>query len=162
MKKIGIIGGAGPLASALLYETIIHESYLQALKVPEIFLINYPFTRGLTFKEGKENEKILRDELSYCVKTLVQNDVDIAVIACNTLHLYMQLLPKSSIPFLLLPHLIMEKAIENGHHHLLILGTQNTCRSHLYQRSEMTVLYPPQKEQKLIDEVIDHVLQGKV
>ena len=65
MKKLGIIGGAGPLASALLYETLIQESYALGRQVPEIVLINYPFSRGLSLEEGKNNEEIIHQELSY-------------------------------------------------------------------------------------------------
>jgi aspartate racemase len=92
----------------------------------------------------------------------VQNEVEIGILACNTLHLYMQRLPTSSIPFLSLPHTILEKAMENKHHRLLMLGTENTCHSSLYRHPGITILYPHQKEQQLIDEVIDRLLEGKV
>lgn len=162
MKKIGMIGGAGPLASALFYQTFIQESYFQARQVPEILLINYPFTRGLTLAERQANKTVLEDELSYCIKVLEQHQVEIGVIACNTLHLYLQRVPKTSIAFISLPQMIMEEALANGHQRLLLLGTQNTCRSELYQGAGITMLYPPPLEQGLVDEVIDHVLTGKV
>jgi aspartate racemase len=96
------------------------------------------------------------------MNALVQNEVEIGILACNTLHLYMQQLPTSAIPFLSLPHTILEKAMENKHHRLLMLGTENACRSSLYRHPGITMLYPPQKEQQLIDEVIDRVLLGKI
>ncbi len=36
MKKAGIIGGAGPLASALLYELVIEECYHHKKNIPAI------------------------------------------------------------------------------------------------------------------------------
>lgn len=162
MKKVGIIGGAGPLASALLYETIIRESYRQGLQVPEIQLINFPFTRGLTVEEGHTNENVLLEELRYCMKKLEQSGVEIGVLACNTLHLYLPLLPKSAIFFLSLPNLIVGEAIEKGDLCLLMLGTENSCRSHLYQRPSITLRYPPKNEQTLVDAIIDRVLEGNL
>ncbi len=161
MKKIGIIGGAGPLASALFYETIVQECYQQAQTVPEIHLLNFPFTRGLTNAEGHKNGTVLIDELQYCLDVFSQNDVELGILACNTLHLYLKLLTKV-IPFISLPDLVMNEAMTRGNYSLLILGTQNTCRSNLYCHSDLQMLYPPQKHQIELDAIIDRVLQGKV
>lgn len=162
MEKLGIIGGAGPYASALFYQTMIQESYLQARSVPEILLMNYSFTRGLTTEENERNESLLLDELDYCVQTLERNEVKIGVLVCNTLHLYLRKLAKRSLRFFSLPDLVMEKARENGHYRLLILATQNTCQSDLYQHPHITPLYPSASDQLIVDRVIDHVLEGKI
>lgn len=162
MKKVGIIGGAGPLASALFYELMIQESCHQGRPVPEILLLNFPFTRGLTVQEGKEHALILQDELRYCVKSLRRHAVDIGVVTCNTLHLYLQKVPTQAIAFLSLPQLVMQEAKSQGHRRLLILGTQNTCQGHLYNDPELTMLYPTATEQQLLDGVIDRVLEGNV
>lgn len=162
MQKIGIIGGAGPLASALLYETLVHESYQQRLQVPEIILLNYPFSRGLTLDERKDNEQKIQHELIYCLEALVKHGVNVAVIACNTLHLYVQSLPQALLKVLSIPHLVLEQARENSHKRLLIMGTQNTCRSDLYRHPEITMVYPSSKAQQAVDEVIDRVLEGTI
>jgi len=162
MKKVGIIGGAGPLASALFYQTFIQESYLQALQVPEILLINYPFTRGLSMEEGEINEAVIEEELGYCIQSLELHQVGIGVIACNTLHRYLQLMPKTFITFISLPQIIVREALANSHKRLLLLATQNTCRFELYQHLDITLLYPPPNEQDLVDEIIDRILEGKV
>ena len=52
VKKIGIIGGADPCASCLLYEKIINtclkrDDCTNGSHFPEITIINYPFKRGL-------------------------------------------------------------------------------------------------------------------
>jgi len=162
MKKLGIIGGAGPLASALFYETLIHESYSLGRDVPEIVLLNYPFTRGLSLQEGRENELRLKDELNYCIQNLVNFGVEVAVLACNTLHLILKKLSHASIQFHYLPEIVVRAAKEKAHHRLLILGTQNTCHSHLYQVAAIQPLYPCSKDQQCINEVIDRVLMGEI
>ena len=160
MKKMGIIGGAGPLASALFYEIMVRESYRKACQLPEIILINFPFTRGLSLEEGKDNRGIIQDQLDYCIHKLAQNEVTEAILTCNTLHLYLPI--EKSIIFHSLPELVMQHALQNGDHRLLILGTQNTCRSELYQHPKMEMVYPSSCQQKLIDDVIDRVLVGKI
>lgn len=162
MKKLGIIGGAGPLASALLYETLIQESYNLGRQVPEIVLINYPFTRGLSINEGKENEKIIHTELSYCIQFLVKSGVEIGILACNTLHLFLKQHIHPAIQFFHLPELIIETAQIKHHHRLLILGTQNTCRSNLYQIAGIQAIYPSSQNQIKIDGIIDRVLEGRI
>lgn len=162
MKKIGVIGGAGPLASALLYETLINESYAHAFEMPEIVLINFPFTRGLSCDEGKRNEDAIHSELSYCVDFLVKNRVEVGVLACNTLHLYLpQHLPRS-IRFYSLPQLVLKAACNQKHMRLLILGTENTRRSNLYHQEGIVAHYPSIQDQAIIGEVIDQVLKGVI
>ena len=162
MKKLGIIGGAGPLASSLLYETLIHESYALGRQVPEIVLVSFPFTRGLSLDEGHANEKILEDELSHCINILVKSGVGTGVLACNTLHLILKKLPLMPILFHHLPDLVVKAAQERKHHRLLILATENTCSSLLYQPAGIQAIYPSFRDQKLINEVIDRILEGTI
>jgi aspartate racemase len=162
MKKLGIIGGAGPLASALLYETLIQESYARKCSIPEIVLINYPFTRGLSLEESKENEKAIHKELNYCIQILKESGVELGILACNTLHLFLNQYSRLSIQFCHLPEIVIQAAREKKHHRLLILGTQNTCRSHLYQLAGIQAIYPSLQDQEALDAIIDRVLEGKI
>lgn len=162
MKKIGIIGGAGPLASALFYEMLVHEYYKKGIAIPEMVLINFPFTRGLTVEEGICHERKLLEELTYCIGILEQHKVEIGVVVCNTLHLYLNKLPKSSCRFHSLPVSVLKEANEKGFKRLLLLGTENTCMSGLYQDPDISFVYPSKLEQKMIDGVIDRVLEGNI
>lgn len=162
MKKIGIIGGAGPLASALLYETLIYESYSLGRKVPEIVLLNFPFTRGLSLEEGLINKQKIQSELNYCVQFLANSGVELAILACNTLHLFLKSEVHPSIQFYSLPELVLNLAQKKHHHRLLILGTQNTCRSNLYENGKIETIYPSSCDQIKIDEVINRILVGEI
>jgi aspartate racemase len=162
MKKMGIIGGAGPLASALFYETLVHGYYQKGKLLPEIVLINFPFTRGLTVEEGNAHGKILMEELAYCIALLEQHRVEAGVVVCNTLHLYLNQLPKSSFAVYSLPELVLREANERGFKRLLLLGTQNTCRSDLYQDPDIALFYPSVEGQNTVDDVINRVLEGQL
>lgn len=159
MKKLGIIGGAGPLASALLYETVVRECYYQKLPLPEIFLLSYPFTRGLTYEEGVDKQTRIERELQHAIEILEKNRVELALLACNTLHIYLR---RPVIPFFSLPEATLQEALKEGKRRLLILGTQNTRRHQLYAGGELLPHYPNCREQRLIDRVIDQVLEGEI
>lgn len=162
MKKIGIIGGAGPLASALLYETLVKECYALRKPVPEMVLINYPFTRGLTLTERDQHHHILKHELTSASQILIQQEVDIALLACNTLHKYLGEISFPNIEFLSLPQAVLSNALTHNHRNLLILGTQNTCFEGLYKHRDVKLVYPEYAEQALIDRIIDQVLEGTI
>lgn len=162
MKKVGIIGGAGPLASALLYETFIQESYILGRQVPEMILINYPFSRGLSLLEAKKNKNLIHNELNYCIQFLEKNGAEIGLLACNTLHLFLKQYSSSSIQFYQLPQLVVQAAQSQRHNRLLVLGTQNTCHSNLYQMAGIHMIYPSTQNQFEIDCVIDRILEGKI
>jgi aspartate racemase len=162
MKKFGIIGGAGPLASALFYETVIHESYQLRRSLPEILLLNYPFHRGLTPEEGEENGSLLRRELAHCLNVLERGGVTSAVLVCNTLHLELATMSHHSIHFFPIPDLVLEEIRKKGGKRLLLLGTQNTCLSSLYQQESVMISCPSPDAQRVVDQVIDHLLEGKM
>ena len=160
MKKLGIIGGAGPLASALFYETLIHESYQLGHPLPEIVLLNYPFSRGLTPEESRNHGIVVREELRHCLQALERAGAEVGVLVCNTLHLELAQAPIGNICFLQIPDLVLEKIHEKKSKRLLLLATQNTCDSSIYHQSGVTIFRPSLKEQKVVDNAIDHVLMG--
>ena len=108
MKKLGIIGGAGPLASVLFYETLVQESYRIGKQMPEILLLNYPFTRGLTQIEREKNGRVGGRELLYCIKALEEGGATVGVLVCNTLHLELSHFPQGRVPFLHIPDLVLD------------------------------------------------------
>jgi aspartate racemase len=162
MKKLGIIGGAGPLASSLFYETLVYESHRLGAPMPETILINYPFTRGLTIHEGQENATLIYQELTHCLNLLEMTQAQIGVLICNTLHLYLFFLKRKTIPFISLSKLLLGEIRKKNHKQLLLLATQNTCHSSLYHDNEIGLLLLSKQEQKLIDEIIDRILEGVI
>ncbi len=156
-KAIGIIGGAGPAASAFLYSTLIELCQKQYgsndyHEFPEIILESFPFIRG-------DDEGIRRD-LSLCLSKLKNAGADLFCLASHSLH---GCLPNvSAIPFV---HLISESLREVSSRKLskiLILAAQKTIGLKLYEREKLTCFYPPEKEQQQIQTWIRQVASGKV
>lgn len=162
MKKLGIIGGAGPLASALFYETLVCEAYRLKRPLPEILLLNYPFRRGLTPAEKRENGLAVREELLHCMRALEEGGATVGLLVCNTLHLELARLPERGISFLQIPNLVVEQIGAQRGKRLLLLATQNTCSSSLYRGEGREIFCPSTKEQKLVDAAIDRILEGDI
>lgn len=147
MKRLGVIGGAGPLASALFYESVIHECYQAGRMIPEIVLVNYPFARGLLPEEA--DTFVIQKQLEDCITLLRNAEAEMGMLICNTLHAY---LPKeSSLPFISLPGLLQSPDKR------LILATQNAQRHQLYKG-----VYPDPAGQEAVDRVIDRLLKGQI
>src|SRR3990167_9648620 len=91
-RTIGIVGGAGPVASAFLYTSILEICQKQYNandynEFPEIILVSYPFTRG---DEGK-----IRKEISLCLSKLKSAGASLFCIASNSFHGFLPALPKA-------------------------------------------------------------------
>lgn len=162
-QKFGIIGGAGPYASALLYQSIIRNSYeAKKRQTPEIVLLNYPFTRGLTLKESHSHKQQLCQELQDCLNCLAQQDVQHIVIACNTLHSFLPELNLKGMSVLSIPKLVIKTALQAHLRKLLLLSTETTIQTGLYQHPliELSILHP--LEQDCLNGIIDRILEGNI
>jgi len=162
MKKLGVIGGAGPLASALFYATLVHECYRLKRSLPEMLLLNFPFNRGLTPEDSAMNGSIISKELTYCIQSLEKGGATLGLLICNTLHLELAKLEDPELRFLSIPELVLKDAAKQKSRRLLLLATQNTCNSMLYKQSSCDIVCPIEPDQIIIDNVIDRILDGNI
>jgi aspartate racemase len=156
-KPIGIVGGAGPMASALLYNTIIEVCQKQYgsndyNEFPEIILESYPFTRG-------DREKI-RQDISLCFAKLKSAGAELFYIASNSFHGF---LPDISlIAFVNLVLEVLEEASRFNISKALILAAQTTIDLQLYEQLGLQCVYPSLEDQKQIQKIIQEVAGGAV
>ncbi len=156
-KPIGIVGGAGPMASAFLYNTIIEVCQKQYgsndySEFPEIILESYPFTRG-------DREKI-RQDISLCFAKLKSAGAELFSIASNSFHGFLP--DVSSIDFVNLVSESLEEAAHCNISKALILAAQATIDLKLYEQSDLECVYPSQEDQKHIQKMIREVAGGAV
>ena len=154
-RAIGIVGGAGPMASAFLYKTIIEKCQKEYgandyNEFPEIILESYPFTRG-------DSEKIKQD-ISLCLTKLKNAGADLFSIACNSFHGYLP--DVSSIAFVNLVLESLKEAAHLGVSKALILSAQPTIDLKLYEQTGLKCIYP--EDQKQIQKIIREVAGGEV
>lgn len=157
-KCIGIVGGAGPLAGALLLERIfslasqLYGCYRDA-DYPKVILISFPFTEMLF---PNENFAKLQQESSDCLKQLRDNGASVLTIACNTLHAFLP--PDEECSDLIhLPRSLAE-AIPPSELPL-VLCTSTSLRFGIH-RNFFPCVYPDRETQIAIDRLIDQILKG--
>lgn len=165
-KKIGILGGMGPEATAEFYLRIVRifqKEYGAKYDddFPEMVIINLPIPDVV---ENSNNEEEVRTMLVSGAKKLEVAGAEFIAIPCNTVTYYLKDMQKSvSIPIV---SILEETANEIRKQELLkvgILGTELTVSKNIYGDvlSDKELIYPTLEEQKKTTNVIMNVLSGK-
>jgi aspartate racemase len=161
-KTIGIIGGAGPLAGALLLERILSLSislygcYRDA-DFPKVVLISFPFSEMLS---ADADEAQLRTEIKQCLEQLRAQGASVIAIGCNTLHAFLDE-DRDAQDLVHLPRelgAVMELSIEPLMEPL-VLCTSTSVRLGLHKQF-FRCSYPDSSTQAEVDALIDLVLKG--
>lgn len=155
---IGIIGGAGPSAGSLLFDTIIAVAQTkygckEDREFPHILLTNYPFSDMLS---EKIDDVIIRRELSSCFSMLERSGVTHASIACNTLHAFLPEIP----PSIELVNMVEETKKEvSKTTPPFVLCSSTSARKELH-RSAFSCEYANATLQKILDRMIAEITFG--
>ncbi len=156
MKSIGVVGGAGPHAGALLYEKIIRvrqETYgsHKDEDFPYMMLLNIPFSDMLE----NPDESVVAEELEEALTTLEKNGMDLVCIACNTAHAFLRD-KQWNFEFIDLRRVVKDPGEE-----VLILCTSTSRNSGVYGHLTQGIYLDSATQQEL-DALIDRILSGKV
>ncbi|MCG8471027.1 MAG: amino acid racemase [Desulfobacterales bacterium] len=167
-KTLGIVGGMGPMATALLYEKVTALTSAEKDQDHLKILINsnpqIP-DRTAHIVAGGEDP---RAELIATSRHLETMGADFLIMPCNTAHyFYEDIVAQIGIPFL---HMINEtaahikKAFENTTT-VGILATQGTCQSGVYHKAleaqGMSPVTPDPEMQKHVTDLIYDIKGGK-
>lgn len=165
--KIGVVGGAGPAASCLLYRLIIRSCQTRYgckndKDFPEMFILNYPFSEMVNPKQAVTNGDQIERELQACLDVLRVNQCTAIGIACNTLHTFLSDRAATTgivgIDSVAKDSISMRK-IERT----LVLGTSTTAKSNLYRSTQTSAfVFPEDWEQDQITTIIDRILAGYI
>lgn len=157
-KIIGIIGGAGPMASSFLYRTILDICQKEYgandyHEFPQIILISYPFTRG--------NPDKIRADLALCLAKLKNAGASIVGLACNSFHGY---LPQdlNNVEFVHIVNQSVSKAKRLGISRALVLSAQKTIDLKLFEQEGLKCNYPKESDQIEINRIIREVASGVI
>jgi len=156
--KIGIIGGASALASAHLYHEIVRQMIKRGVPIPEMIILNYPFSLGLKLKDSTVNDKTLKEELNYCIETLRRQNINLLMIGCNTLHHFLGSLNLEGIELVSIPLSVIETVEKKGKTRLLLLATETSVNRGIYRHHCVRFLTPEREDQKAVDAILDHIL----
>jgi len=166
MRRVGILGGVGPLASCYLYERIIKNTKANIDQEHVNLIINshaeIPNRTDYLLDNTKDNPlPIIESDL----KELESLGVDFIVINCNTAHNFYDYLSKSiNVPLLNIIELTV-KSIDKNKKIIGIMATDGTNKGKLYQKAlidnNFVPITPPEDIQKKIMNIIGEVKEGK-
>lgn len=139
MKKIGIIGGAGPEAGSLLFNKIIRlyqqKGAWKDSDFPQIVLINYPFSEMIL----TANTNVIIQELQDAVNQLEKIGCEIIAIACNTLHVFVPLV-KFKARFISIIDAVLSEAEKREIKSALFIGSLTSSFAHLYDNKKIKII----------------------
>ncbi len=135
MKKLGILGGMGPMASQLFYNKLIAN--IKATCDQEhldILLYSHATLPDRTTAIQSGNTQALLDKLVADLQFLEQSGAEVLAIPCNTSHYFYESLSKSvSVPLLNMIDLTVETLVELQPKKVAVLATEGTLATRLYQ-----------------------------
>lgn len=169
-KKIGILGGMGPEASANFYYKIItycQNEYLavQDTDFPPIVIYSLPL-HGFN-ESGIINQKLVLKQLLQGISLLENAKCNFIVIPCNTVHAYInELRKRSHIPIISIVEETVKKIKQDQINIVGLLGSETTLNLKLYQKllnkNRIDFLTPSKKENSTITRLILEIMSGKV
>lgn len=166
MRRVGILGGVGPLASCYLYERIIKNTKASIDQEHVNLIINSHAeipnrTDYLLDNSNKSPIPYIERDL----KELESLGVDFIVMNCNTAHNFYDYLSKTISTPLLNLIAITVKSIDKGNKKIGIMATHGTNKGELYQqeliKNGFTPITPSKDIQSKIMNIIDEVKEGK-
>ncbi len=169
-KKIGILGGMGPEASANFYYKIIHycqEKYqaVQDTDFPPLIIYSLPL---LGFDEsGIINKNLVLQQLLDGIDTLRNAECDFIVIPCNTVHLFInELRLKCQIPIMSIIEETIKRIKKDTLDVVGLVGSDTTLKLQLYQdllnKNNMSCITPTDDEIPKITKLILEIMGGNV
>lgn len=144
-KKLGILGGMGPMASLTLYQKLIEQSKASCDQEHlDIFLYSHATLpdRSTAIASGDCRDIIAK--LTADVRLLETMGADFLAIPCNTSHYFYEDMAKSvGIPLLHMVDLTVEEVARQQRKKVAILATEGTQYSRIYQEAleKRNVLY---------------------
>lgn len=165
MKKIGIIGGMGASAGVYFFDLLVKECQRKgAVKdsdFPEVFVHNIP-SRGMDEK-GISDEIVLKKELFKSVAQMNMLEVDSIIIACNSVHVYIDEL-KSASRAAILNMIFIASESTLGSSKVGIICSNSSKKSGLYKKQMndigLIVFETTTREQDEVDQAIGNVISG--
>lgn len=160
MKKLGIIGGLGPMATAYFLELLVEMTKADTdQKHIEMIIYNSPNIPDRTaYILGRQNESPLPYFVSIA-KKLISENAEVLAIPCMTAHYFHKVLEEEIGASVV--NAISETAKylkERGYRQVGIMATDGTIKTGVFSQElekwEIQSVVPEEKEQKMVMELI--------
>jgi len=166
-KTLGIIGGMGPSATALLFQKIIEltDAGMDAEHIHIIIDNNPTIPDRTTAILNHDNTPAIH--ICESGKKLEKCGAQVLVIPCNTSHYFLPYIrEKLNIPVINMLEETAKECVACGYTKVGVLATTGTRNTQIYEKElekcGITTVYPDQKGQEQVMEIIyDQVKAGK-
>ena len=170
-KIIGILGGAGPVATSYIFNKIIRtlqkeygakqDQDFPALMIYSLPLNDFTETGFITMKTSDT----IFDQLLTGIKKLEETGCELIVITCNTTHFFYDMLQKSvHVPVINLIDETSHVAKSNGINRALVLSSRSTRDLGLYSKALSEIgldcINITDTEQTELDTIILNIMGG--
>lgn len=157
MKKLGIIGGVSPVSSALYYTEINRAVNLRLGNdnSAEMLLYSVNFEEIVTLKNENRWEEA-GAYLAQKAETLNKANVDVAILACNTMHRCAPALVEAlDCPFIHIGDATGKVINQDNRKCPLLIGTLPTMtQTFILERLGPNVLVPDEDQRQELDRIV--------
>ena len=167
MKRIGIIGGVGPQATAYIYQKLIHASKdiygaINNNDYPDVIIASVPVPDFISDTINLETAKAM---LVRAAKGLEDAGCDALCIGSNTVHILLKdLQSEVKVPFISMVELVADRCKELNYTRVALLGTPILLKSGLYDKAlaarKITLIKPDSEQIEICDTVIRAIIGG--
>ncbi len=167
-KVLGVIGGLGPETGCKFCLNVNRKFKPLTKRQPHILLDNLPISQEAEerlIKGGPSQEHL--DLLLESVKRLNRLETDLIVIACNTVHIFIDELRKeSTVPILSIIEETAKKCKDMDLRKVGILGSTKTIKSNLHanklRKLDIESIAPDSDSQRFVSECILRIINNQV
>ena len=160
MKKVGLVGGIGPVSTLDYYTGIINGFRARANdgNYPEIVINSINMTEMLTYVANKDWDTLVNILLN-AIQNLADAGAKIAAIASNTPHIVFDRVQKESkLPLISIVEATCKQVHAEGCKKIVVIGTRFTMSSGLYadafRKFGIAAIVPSEDEQEVIHGII--------
>lgn len=158
IKRIGLIGGIGPLSTVDYYNRIVEffQTNHSGIGYPEIIIYSANLHELMEIMAKNDLFRLV-DWLSEKVAALQRAGAEFAVIGSNTPHVvFHRVSSRSPIPMLSIVEETSREAYSRGHKKSGLMGTIFTMESDFYQKAfeekGMHIVVPEEEDRRLIND----------
>jgi len=168
MKKVGIIGGVGPVSTLDYYSGIIKGCMAKTNdgNYPEIVINSINMTEALSYISNNDWDALV-NILTNAIKDLAGAGAEFAAIASNTPHIvFDKIKAKSALPLISIVEETCRYAQSKGCKKVVVVGTRFTMSSGLYSEAfkkyGISAIVPSEEQQEIIHNIIFPNLENGV
>lgn len=164
MKKIGLIGGMGPVSTIDYYQQIVIKfQQKRPHSCPPIVIDSLDVFELLTLEELEDKQQLLQVLLA-SLKNLKKAGADFAALTANTPHMIFDELAKvSPLPLISIVDSTLIAIKKNRQQRIGLLGTKMTMELGFYQKkmqsAGINLVCPSEKQIAIIHQIISEELE---